>query len=128
MKKGAYEHERNERTGGLHGLLQPQHGHGRTGDAKQLSAGNERDYEFLGRPLCLLPKRGGYSARVGVAIAVCLLRRKKPEKYEGGLSNMKKLYLYRMRRCFRVRRCRFCGYSGGGWPDSGECPSCGEVN
>ena len=25
-------------------------------------------------------------------------------------------------------RCRRCGYSGGGWPDSGECPSCGEVN
>ncbi len=27
---------------------------------------------------------------------------------------------------FRV--CRFCGYSGSDWPDSGECPSCGEVN
>ena len=26
------------------------------------------------------------------------------------------------------RSCRYCGYSGGGWPDSGECPSCGEVN
>lgn len=26
------------------------------------------------------------------------------------------------------RTCRFCGYSGGGWPDSGECPGCGEVN
>lgn len=24
--------------------------------------------------------------------------------------------------------CRYCGYSGGGWPDSGECPNCGEVN
>jgi rubrerythrin len=25
-------------------------------------------------------------------------------------------------------RCRFCGYAGYDWPDSGECPSCGEVN
>ena len=25
-------------------------------------------------------------------------------------------------------RCRYCGYSGSDWPDSGECPSCGEVN
>lgn len=26
------------------------------------------------------------------------------------------------------RSCRYCGYSGGRWSDSGECPSCGEVN
>lgn len=26
------------------------------------------------------------------------------------------------------RSCRYCGYSGSDWPDSGECPSCGEVN
>ena len=29
-------------------------------------------------------------------------------------------------RTYRV--CRFCGYSGSDWPDSGECPSCGETN
>ena len=28
----------------------------------------------------------------------------------------------------RSRRCRYCGYSGSDWPDSGECPCCGEVN
>lgn len=33
-----------------------------------------------------------------------------------------------LRRFSLVRRCRFCGYCGGGWPDSGECPSCGEIN
>ena len=27
-----------------------------------------------------------------------------------------------------TRRCPFCGYFGGGWPDSGECPRCGEVS
>lgn len=27
-----------------------------------------------------------------------------------------------------VRKCRFCGYSGSDWPDSDECPACGEVN
>ncbi len=26
------------------------------------------------------------------------------------------------------KRCPYCGYSGGGGPDSGECPSCGEVS
>lgn len=26
------------------------------------------------------------------------------------------------------RRCRFCGYVGSDWPDSGECPNCGEIN
>ena len=29
---------------------------------------------------------------------------------------------------FASRRCRFCGYEGNDWPDSGECPNCGEVN
>lgn len=24
--------------------------------------------------------------------------------------------------------CRYCGYSGSDWPDSGACPCCGEVN
>jgi rubrerythrin len=24
--------------------------------------------------------------------------------------------------------CRFCGYSGSDWKDSGNCPSCGENN
>lgn len=24
--------------------------------------------------------------------------------------------------------CDRCGYAGSDWPDSGECPSCGEVN
>ena len=24
-------------------------------------------------------------------------------------------------------RCRFCHYAGSDWPDSGECPSCGEI-
>ena len=28
----------------------------------------------------------------------------------------------------KFRTCRFCGYSGGIWPDSDECPNCGEVN
>jgi rubrerythrin len=27
-----------------------------------------------------------------------------------------------------MRTCRFCGYVGGDWPDSDECPNCGEVN
>ena len=26
------------------------------------------------------------------------------------------------------RTCPFCGYSGSGWGDSGECPSCGETS
>ena len=38
---------------------------------------------------------------------------------------MRKL-LHRVWR-FAFRTCRFCGYCGGGWPDSGECPSCGET-
>ena len=41
---------------------------------------------------------------------------------------MRKAWMQRVNRCCRFGRCRFCGYSGGGWPDSGECPSCGEVN
>ena len=28
----------------------------------------------------------------------------------------------------RSRRCRFCGCSSSNWPDSGECPVCGETN
>ncbi len=28
----------------------------------------------------------------------------------------------------RSRRCRFCGSSSSNWPDSGECPVCGETN
>lgn len=24
--------------------------------------------------------------------------------------------------------CPYCGYKGSGWPDSGECPSCGETS
>lgn len=24
--------------------------------------------------------------------------------------------------------CSHCGYSGNDWPESGECPACGEVN
>lgn len=31
-------------------------------------------------------------------------------------------------RLAKARRCRFCGYNGSDWPDSDECPSCGEVN
>ena len=41
---------------------------------------------------------------------------------------MRKAFLSRVKRSFRFCRCRFCGYSGGGWPDSGECPCCGETN
>ena len=26
------------------------------------------------------------------------------------------------------QKCRYCGYSGSDWSDSGECPNCGEVN
>lgn len=26
------------------------------------------------------------------------------------------------------KRCPYCGYSGSGWGDSGECPSCGETS
>lgn len=26
------------------------------------------------------------------------------------------------------RRCQYCGYCGGGWPDRGECPVCGQLN
>lgn len=33
---------------------------------------------------------------------------------------------YRSRR--EIRTCRYCGYRGSDWRDSGECPSCGEVN
>lgn len=29
---------------------------------------------------------------------------------------------------YGTRTCRYCGYTGSRWPDSGECPSCGEVN
>lgn len=41
---------------------------------------------------------------------------------------MRKSYLSRIKRFQRFGRCRFCGFAGGGWPDSLECPSCGEVN
>jgi rubrerythrin len=34
----------------------------------------------------------------------------------------------RIRIHYYACRCRFCGYWGTDWPDSGECPSCGEVN
>lgn len=31
--------------------------------------------------------------------------------------------------CYRYfKRCPFCGYSGIGWGDSGECPCCGETS
>ncbi|MDO5061583.1 MAG: hypothetical protein Q4D77_00275 [Peptostreptococcaceae bacterium] len=33
-----------------------------------------------------------------------------------------------MKMLFRSRRCRYCGYNGGGWKDDDQCPSCGEVN
>ena len=26
------------------------------------------------------------------------------------------------------KRCPYCGYAGSDWPDSDECPSCGEVS
>ena len=26
-----------------------------------------------------------------------------------------------------VRTCPYCGYRGSDWPDSGECPCCGEI-
>lgn len=39
----------------------------------------------------------------------------------------KKFRRNRLMRLYR-RRCPHCGYSGGGWPDSGECPSCGETS
>ena len=29
---------------------------------------------------------------------------------------------------FYRKRCPYCGYEGGGWKDSGECPSCGETS
>ena len=25
-------------------------------------------------------------------------------------------------------KCPYCGYNGSGWPDSGECPECGETS
>ncbi len=34
----------------------------------------------------------------------------------------------RVRSFWGFRTCKFCGYSGGGWPDSGDCPDCGENN
>ena len=41
---------------------------------------------------------------------------------------MKKL-IEKIRQIYtRSRTCRYCGYSGGGWKDDDECPSCGEVN
>ncbi|WP_241145807.1 DNA repair protein RadA [Olsenella sp. An188] len=27
-----------------------------------------------------------------------------------------------------IRVCPHCGYRGSDWPDSGECPSCGEIS
>lgn len=41
---------------------------------------------------------------------------------------MRRKYGKRIRMFVGFRRCRYCGYSGGGWRDSGECPVCGEVN
>lgn len=41
---------------------------------------------------------------------------------------MRKAWMLRVKRFRRFRRCCYCQYIGGGWPDSGECPSCGEVN
>lgn len=40
-----------------------------------------------------------------------------------------KLPKYRVRKPYSYYGvCCRCGYRGSGWPDSGECPSCGEVN
>ena len=30
--------------------------------------------------------------------------------------------------CSYRKTCPFCGYIGSDWPDSGECPSCGETS
>ena len=40
---------------------------------------------------------------------------------------MRKYFLDSLVRSYYAR-CRFCGYAGSDWPDSGACPSCGEVN
>ena len=50
---------------------------------------------------------------------------------KGGGEKMKikmKSKIRKVRMLGGFRKCRFCGYMGVGWPDSGECPSCGEVN
>lgn len=42
------------------------------------------------------------------------------------MKNVLKMIAMLARSTFRV--CRYCGYSGGDWPDSDECPACGETN
>lgn len=42
-------------------------------------------------------------------------------------SRVNKRYI-KIRYYREVRRCRFCEYVGDDWPDSDECPACGEIN
>ena len=43
---------------------------------------------------------------------------------------IKKMVLKNLKRIINsyFKRCPYCGYAGSDWPDSGECPNCGETS